>query len=219
MARLEAQVARAQALRDAAALEVERTVVRAPFAGVITATLVSPGDRVRPGDPLLGMYDTGAREVRAQIPMRHLVTVRAALAAGADLTGSARVGRRQQATLHLARLAGRVMPGSGGVDGLFGIGPDGDWLTLGQTVEIDLRLPPLPDAFPIPVTALYGTNRVYLARDGRLLGVQVESLGRTSGPAGSDRLLVAGSGLTVGDKLVTTQLPNAVDGLRVRVTD
>ena len=51
MAEVEAARNRAEALRDQALLELERATVVAPFNGRIARVLVSPGRRVRNGDP------------------------------------------------------------------------------------------------------------------------------------------------------------------------
>ena len=65
---IEAKLARARAQQSQAMLDLERTRVYPPFGGRITEVFVSPGDRVRPGDRLLTMFDTQMLEFRAQIP-------------------------------------------------------------------------------------------------------------------------------------------------------
>ena len=115
---VEADLARARAQQSRAMLDLERTRVYPPFEGRITEVFVSPGDRVRPGDRLLAMYDTGMVEFRAQIPLRRLPVVRAALDRGETLGARAVVdGREIRAVLH--RLTAQVDRGSGGADGLF----------------------------------------------------------------------------------------------------
>ena len=64
---IEAQLAQARAQRSRAMLDLDRTQVYPPFDGRITEVFVSPGDRVRPGDRLLTLYDTETVELRAQI--------------------------------------------------------------------------------------------------------------------------------------------------------
>ena len=59
-------VARAQ--EDEANTVADRTVLRAPFAGVITAKLVNPGETALPGRPLLTLESRAANRFEAQIP-------------------------------------------------------------------------------------------------------------------------------------------------------
>jgi membrane fusion protein (multidrug efflux system) len=55
--------------RDAEASAVaDRTVLRAPFAGVITAKLVNVGEAVLPGRPLLTLESRAASRFEAQVP-------------------------------------------------------------------------------------------------------------------------------------------------------
>ena len=59
-------VARAQ--EDEANTVAERTVIRAPFAGVITAKLVNVGDTALPGRPLLTLESRALIRFEAQVP-------------------------------------------------------------------------------------------------------------------------------------------------------
>ena len=71
----------------------------------------------------------------------------------------------------------------------------------------------------LPYEALYGLDRVYRYQDGRMQPVTVERIGERRLEDGSVRLLVQSDDLRQGDKIVTTQLPNAVSGLRVSVAE
>lgn len=60
------EAARAQLVQ--AARQTEYTVVRAPFAGVVSARRVEPGESVSPGQPLLSLYAPGALRIEVQVP-------------------------------------------------------------------------------------------------------------------------------------------------------
>ena len=212
---IEARLARATAERTRAMLDLERTRVHPPFEGRITEVFVSPGDRVRPGDRLLALYDAQMVEFRAQIPLRHLPVVRAALERGEAMEARAVVdGREVRAVLH--RLTALVDRGSGGADGLFRVTEGNAWLQLGRTVEIAFDLPPVADAVTAPRGALYGTDRVFVIDGGRMKGVAVERVGETRTGDGESRLVLRSPHLKRSDRLIVTQLPNAIDGLKVR---
>ena len=213
--RIEAKLARARARRARAMLDLDRTWVYPPFAGRITEVNVSPGDRVRPGDRLLAMFDVAMMELRAQIPLPRLPTVRAALERGEALNARAVVdGREVRAVLH--RLTALVDPGSGGADALFRVTEGAAWLQIGRAVELVLDLPPVHGAVAVPRDALYGTDRVFVLDGERMKSVEVERLGETRADLGDRRVIVRSPLLTASDRLVVTQLPNALDGLKVR---
>ena len=71
----EAALARAQAARDEAALELERMVIRAPVGGRVQRRLKGPGDKVvRQADNplslhLVHLYDPDALQVRVDVPL------------------------------------------------------------------------------------------------------------------------------------------------------
>ena len=213
---IEAKLARATAQQSQAMLDLERTRVYPPFAGRITEVFVSPGDRVRSGDRMIALFDSEMLELRAQIPLRYLPVVRAALDRGEALTAWAGVdGQEVHAVLH--RLTARVDRGSGGADGLFRVTKGSTWLQLGRTVEIVLGLPAVEDAVAAPREALYGTDRVYVLDGERMRSVEVERLGETHPADGDSRVILRSPGLKPSDRLIVTHLPNAIDGLKVRV--
>ena len=213
---LEARLARARARAEQARVDLDRSEVRAPFSGRIAEVLVSPGDRVRLGDRLVDLFDTAMLEIRAQIPTRKVAIVRDSLDRGLELSARARVdGRTVEARLE--RLTSRVARGAGGTDALFRVTAGGELLSLDQSVELALRLPASADSVALPYEALYGLDRIYLLDDDRMRSVHVERLGEMHASDGKRRVIVRSHDLLPGTRVIVTQLPNASDGLRVRV--
>jgi RND family efflux transporter MFP subunit len=58
--------------------QAEYTVVRAPFAGIVSARLVEPGESIAPGQALLSMYAPGALRIEVQVPQTDADAIRAA---------------------------------------------------------------------------------------------------------------------------------------------
>lgn len=214
VARLAAQLERAEAQRDRAQLDLERTRIRAPFDGFVTATHVAPGERVRAGDLLVELYAVNGLEIRAQIPARHLQTIRSALASGQTLAATITVGK-QRLSATLDRLSRHVNPGRAGQDAFFTIG-DGTNLSLGQTVQLQLALPLAQPAFALPANSVHAQSRVYVAENNQMVEVEVDVLGQAHAPDGT-RMLVESTRLQVGMQVVTTPLPNAREGLPIEV--
>ncbi|MCB1825637.1 MAG: biotin/lipoyl-binding protein [Candidatus Competibacteraceae bacterium] len=218
LAQLQAHRARAEALRDQARLDRSRALVTAPFAGRVTRIPIAPGDRARPGDLLLALYPVGDLEIRAQIPFRHLPATRAALAANRPLRATATVdGHPVMAVLD--RLGGETGQNSGGMDALFRVSEGADVLAPGRVLTLLLDLPPEEGVVALPFEALYGLDRIYRLVDGRMAALAVERIGERRELDGQARVLVRSPELAAGDRIVTTQLPNAITGLKVTVSE
>ena len=214
-ARLKAQLARALALLDRAKLDLERTQITAPFNGRLSRVHVSPGNRVRAGDPLIDIYDNTRVEIRAQIPLHYLPRIRAALDISIKLKARATVDDRH-ITAILERLSTRIERGSVGADGLFNVTRGGAGLALGRVIEVVVELPPENNVVALPAPALYGANTIYTVENDRLRALTVERVGITHSSDGNDRVLVRSPKLKPGSMIVINQLPNAINGLRVR---
>ncbi len=217
-AQLQARLARAKSLLRRAELDLERTRVKAPFTGRVSRISVSPGDRVRDGDQIVTVYNTSEIEIRAQIPTRHVPAVRDALAAGNALEARSLVDGRPLLA-RLDRFTAEVTRGGGGADAYFRVVEGGRDLPLGRTVELVVDLPQVHDSVALPYEAVYGTNRIYRLDGERMRALQVERVGEQQIPDGSARVLIRSPELKPGDRIVVTQLPNAMDGLRVKVAE
>lgn len=214
---LQARLGKAEALRDKAALEVERTRINAPFNGSIARVLVSPGRRVRNGDQLLEIFDTDALVFRALLPNRYLPVVNKAAAAGQDLMVRGEIDD-QPVTARLLSLMAQVNTGSGGVEGLFEIKGEGALLQQGRLTRLKLELPSQDGLIALPHEAIYGADQVYrIDEHNRLELLQVEKVGEVTTTAGLARVLVRSDLLQPGEQILATQLPNAIDGLLVQI--
>ncbi|MDD9812154.1 MAG: HlyD family efflux transporter periplasmic adaptor subunit [Gammaproteobacteria bacterium] len=146
--------------------------------------------------------------------------------------------------LLLHRLSAQVGSGRGGVDAFFRAGDgagdgDGDGAGAGglpvpgATMEIHLRLPPLDNVVLLSPDSLYGNARIYLVRDQKLQAKTVRRLGRIESGAGDGAgdgnnagdgdgrgemlLIVAGDDFQTGDLILDSRLPQAINGLQVRI--
>ncbi|MYB37696.1 MAG: HlyD family efflux transporter periplasmic adaptor subunit [Gammaproteobacteria bacterium] len=218
LAMSEARLRRSQALLAEAELAVQRTRIRSPYHGRVARVVVAPGERVSPGEVVVDVYDTAALEVRAQIPGRALTTVRNALGTGAATRLPAKVLTQPILDASLNRLSGQVDSGTAGVDGLFRVQGGATLLEVGRVVELELHLPAVDSVIAAPEQAIFGEDRVYLVEEGRLRGVTVERVGRADGDEG-ERVLIRSADIHAGAQILTTQLGNAMTGLRVATDD
>lgn len=215
IAELNARRQQAQAQLNRAELDLSRTVITAPFSGRVSSRQIAKGDRVQIGDALMTLYDMQQLELRASISQRYLADIypvieQQSLNATALIAG-------QQYRFELQRLAGEVNANVAGRDGLFRLKGEPGPLAVGEFVSVQLTLPARGNSIAIPYSALYGLDRVYRVRDNRLEAVQVSKIGDYSDQDGKSRLLIQSQDLQQGDVIITTQLPNAINGLAVSV--
>lgn len=205
-----AQIDQARAARDSAVAardaaraqlaqagqQAEYTVIRTPFAGIVSARLVEPGESVAPGQPLMAVYAPGALRIEVQVPQSDAVAIRAA--------GRAQVVLADGRSIEAAQVT--VFPAA-----------DPSTHSVGVRVALpDVEQPPQPGAtakvvFPIsigigdhlvdiPTRALVQRGEVsgvYVLAGNRLALRQVR-LGQRS-----DQRVEVIAGLKAGDKVAT----------------
>ncbi len=213
-ARLDALKARADAARaDVQAAERDRDRARAsaPADGLVGNVAVTEGAQVSASATLLTFHPWSGFELRALVPSRDVDPLLAALEN--DNPPRARVlSADRPHELELVRVAGQA---SGqGATGIFRFQSPTAQLRLGEILTVAMEKPAVEGAIAIPPSALYGNDHVYRIRDGRLERVAVERLGEYL-QEGRSMLLIRSDALAAGDRIITTQLPNAVDGLKV----
>ena len=68
----------ARAQLSQAAQQADYTVVRAPFAGIVSARGVEPGESIVPGQALMSVYAPDALRIEVQVPQSEAAAIRAA---------------------------------------------------------------------------------------------------------------------------------------------
>lgn len=213
---LQARLQRAQAAREQARLEVARTRIHAPFGGRIARVHSTAGSRVRAGDVLLEMYSNERLEIRSQIPAPHIAALRHALARKEPLVVRGRLDG-QVIEAQLERLAGAAAERRVGMDAFFRITHGAAVATLGRFVDLTLSLSPQDGLYALPPQAVYSNDKVYQVVNGRMVGVAVERVGEYPSGGAAARVLVRAPLLPAHAQVIVTPLPNAVEGLPVKV--
>lgn len=229
LAGAQAQVRSAEAGLARARLDLERTVIRAPYVGRVLQQHVDVGQYVSPGTTLAQVYAVDYAEVRLPLTNRQLEFVDVPeiyrnespgeRAPGAALELTARIGSRS----HIWR--GQVVRAEGAIDTqsrqTFVIGqikdPYGKTsegrppLKVGQFVEARIRGRTLHDVFVIPRSALHVGARVHtLDEAGRVRSRAVEVV------YSDEQHVVVGKGLDAQDRLVTTAIGAGMEGEQVK---
>ncbi|MEJ2178518.1 MAG: HlyD family efflux transporter periplasmic adaptor subunit [Gammaproteobacteria bacterium] len=209
-----ARLQKAEAALKKSELDLARTEIKAPYAGRVIKVMVSEGDRTTVGAQLVQLYDDARLEVRTQVPSRYLPALQQVI----DSAGTLRAemsNNGHSVALELDRLSASVTPGQGGVDAFFRI-REGTLPALGTTVEIGLDLPVLDQVVLLSTDALYGADRVYRVQDDTLRSLKVRRLGQRQGPDGRPLMILDGKSFESEDRVLSSRLPQAIDGLRVK---
>jgi RND family efflux transporter MFP subunit len=83
----EARVKQAEAALTSARVQLENTVIRAPFAGTIEETLVERGEHAGTGDPVVRLVSTDRVQVVAGIPERYSTDLREGMSVAISFPG------------------------------------------------------------------------------------------------------------------------------------
>ncbi len=221
---------------DDAQRQLERTEIRAPYAGRVRTKAVDVGQFVSRGTPVARLYAVDWAEVRLPVPDRELrfldvpLGYRPAPAAGQpelqrpetgpEVTLRAEfAGRQHSWTGRVVRTEGELDPKSrmvtlvARVEDPYAVGPgDRPPLAVGMFVRAEIQGRKVPDAFVLPRAALQGEETLLVLGEGDRLEIRrVEVLRRERGR------VVVGAGLQPGDRVCLTPLPGAVDGMQLRV--
>ena len=227
---LEARVLRADAAYQQAKEDLENTRIKAPFNSRLSTVHVSVGDRVSKGTPLVSLYAKDQLELRVHIPTHTANTIRE------QLTQYQQDPQTIKAQIEVAgfpyqlpfdRLAGEVKQGSGGLDAIFTLNSDDvsnhppintNALPLGKTVSALIILPPVEQTMVVPASSIYQENYIYQVVNDQLKSIKINRLGQwynREEPNQSFWIITAE--IEEGSKILSSLLPNAIDGLKVEI--
>ncbi|HCR66615.1 MAG: efflux RND transporter periplasmic adaptor subunit [Oceanicaulis sp.] len=230
MAEARAQLASAQATLDEARLNLSRTRITAPFEGRVRAKSADLGQYVGPGARLGRVFATNRVQVRLPLTNAELATLNLPLAFHANETNPGRPA-------HLsANVAGQVRNWEGllvrsesaidpqtrtmsaiiEVEDPYGEAAEaaGAPLAVGLFVTARIDGRELENAIVLPRSALRGADQVFVAQLDGTLAIHRVTVIDTS----AERVVVT-AGVEPGDRIVTSPLRGAADGMLVRALD
>ncbi len=230
------QMAEAQAALDSAnaslanaKLQLSRTVIRAPFTGRVRNRNADFGQYVTPGARLGRIFATSIVEVRLPLTDAELSQLNLPLAfvenaehPGPVVKLSAIVaGKERHWTGRIVRTAAAIDPRTRvlfafvEVTDPYGKGADeGMPLAVGLFVDAHVEGREITNALVVPRTALRRDDQVYIAKEDGTLSI------RTVTVASSNRhQAVLISGLNLNDKVITSPVRAAVEGLKIETVE
>ncbi len=222
-----AAIKSAEAALAAASLNLQRTRITAPFAGVIKERLVNVGSQVAANGELLTLTGTDTAWVEVSVPLNQLRWIRFPDAQGEggsvvtlhyDQVWSAGQTRKGKVLRLLSDLesSGRMARVLVQVDDPLAAHLSHEHnppLLMGSFLRVDIEGLSLDDVIVIPANVLHDNDTVWLYQDGQLQVRDVEVAYRDQA-----RVFVR-SGLNSGEQLVTSALSTATAGMAIRLKD
>ncbi len=194
-----------EAEHNRAARDLERTRLRAPFAGAVNSVEVQVGDYVTPSQPVVELIDTTRLDLYVEVR--------------GELAQALVQGQRVSVSLGELQLEGSIValqpdPDPETFTHALRVRVPGDQARPGMLARVQLPLHTLDNVIAVPLTAvLLDEGRAYVFRvvDGRLSRVEVKT-GRRVGD-----LQVIRSGLAVGEHVVVSDVAAYSDGQSVHI--
>lgn len=227
MKNAQAALLSARASLRQAELDLERTVLKAPFDAVVRSRSIDLGQYVRAGNPAAVLAGTRQAEIVVPLPLSELEWLRIPRRGGGAEGSGATVqlaagGRTAQWKGSIVRSLGEVDPQGRmarivvAVEDPFGLESreaDRPELALGTFVQVTLHGRTLQDVAVLPAAALRDDNRVWIMNDDHLRIKEVDVIRRARDE------VVIGEGLQPGDRVVLTNVVGAAEGMKLRTVE
>ncbi|WP_395373612.1 efflux RND transporter periplasmic adaptor subunit [Marinicella sp. W31] len=229
------QVAEAKALLRAAEadlaeakLNIDRTEIKVPFKGRVTSRSIGEGQYITAGTVLGQVFSTDIAEVRLPLTDAQLAELDLPMGFMGTKENSPEVYFTAKVGLNNHVWKGHIVRTNASVDQQtrliyavaqiadpYGVGADnGVPFAVGMFVTADINGVNSQDAMVLPRMALRNADKVYVVNDESRLEIRtVEVLSTTT-----ENVYVS-SGVEPGEKVVTSTLTAAVDGMEVRALD
>ncbi|HVS01401.1 MAG TPA: efflux RND transporter periplasmic adaptor subunit [Thermoanaerobaculia bacterium] len=204
----------AQHAAQLARVELSRTVIQAPFAGVVLDRHLDPGNTVTSGTPVYTLADVDPLYTDVDVPERHV----ARLSPGQQVRLTSDAARRPVAAT-IQRIAPQVDPGTGTVKVTLAVAA-GQGLRPGTFVRVDIITDTREEALVVPRSALVAEGRRWYVYRLDREGTAAEKVEVTLGYEAPERvevLPVGGSPLAPGTPVVVAGAGALSDGSPVEV--
>lgn len=196
LAQANARQREAEAAIASANYQLRHSVIRAPFAGIVTERMAQPGQFVSAGAPVAQLLEVDTLELEADVPSELVDGLRPGLSVEALFADGTRGAAMVRVALPVETISTRTRPVRFTVD----LGPvDPSFVAVGKSVTLQVPVSAPRRALTVPKDALVqdkGGWIVYTAVDGKANARPV-----TIGNAVGERMEVL-SGIEAGDEVV-----------------
>jgi len=212
----------AEVMYQQAALDLERSSIKAPFDGWVLEKAIEVGQHVNIGQQLGSIYKAGELDIEVSIPTKEFKWLPAGM--GEDLSVAADVifrntGDQQIWQGHVTRVKARMNEKTRTLPVVFevdesaaaAVPESGFRLRPGMFVTIKIKGKTVHDAYVLPRYVVYPGDVIYTFKDNQLQKKEVRIL-----RSYKDSVIV-NDGLSENDQIISTPLSGAVDGMSLRL--
>lgn len=198
--------------------DLDDTIMKAPFSGVIRNSVAELGRTAGANDVLISMYSLdrlAARFTLTDAQFGRLVTDSDPLI-GRNIEAYWSVGETEyKLTGNVSRIGADIDSARGGVEVFAALDPENlpSQIRPGAFLEIRLSDQTYSNTITVPEDSVYDTDRIYVISDGELKPRSVTALAYDNG-----NVIISGD-IADGEQILSTRLSVASDGLKVRLSD
>ena len=210
-----ASIDRLQWRVDQAKRNLESTILTAPFSGIVLSSTAELGRALTANDAVVSLYDADALEVKFTLTDAQYGRLQTAqdglLDRNVEIAWT--VGDKEWVyPARIDRVGAEITSNRGGVEVFAVVGKADNPVSMRPGAFVEVRVPDrsFENAIIVPDTAIYGTDTIYVAVDGKLEERKVEIA------AFEGETAVVTSGLKGGDEVLTTRITEVSAGLNVR---
>ena len=192
-----AQIGAAEARMARVDYDLENSIIRAPFTGVVVERMAQPGQYVNIGQPIAKLLDVARLEIEADVPVELVQGLAPGTEVGLQLSSGASASARVRVLLPVETVSTRTRPVRFDID-LSDLDPL--LVAVGKSITLQVPVSAPRDILTVPKDALVqgrgGGWMVYVASEGKAVPRPV-----TLGQAAGNRMEVL-DGLAPGDQVV-----------------
>jgi multidrug efflux pump subunit AcrA (membrane-fusion protein) len=182
----------------------EKYNLRAPYNGILTSSLVTPGTLVRPGQRLGEFIDPSIYELEVSISK----TMIPALSIGGKVEVRDTESIMQTWTGKIIRINGKVDQTTQTIKVFIEV--KGEELREGMYLEALIQGDEMEDAYELNRSLLIDESKLFIVKDSIMQLVNIKPLHFT-------QKTVIVNGLNDGDEVITNIVPGAYDGMEVKI--
>lgn len=208
----EARIAASEATLEKARRDLDRTVIRAPYACKVRTKQTDIGSYLAPGAPIAGLYRADGLEVRLPVSVEDFSFIAPGATPTIKLSATV-AGKALSWTAVLVRTEGEIERGSRSVILVGQIDPStagegsSRFLAPGMFVKASVDGVALENMFRVPREAVYGTDQVLVIDKENIVSYRTVDVVRTE----KDYVIIS-NGLNEGERISVTVLETVIDG-------
>lgn len=189
---------------DLIILDIQDSIIRSPYDGVIITLNASIGEVAKPRVSLVTVFNTSKINIRSEVPIDNITNLRLILKKENKVLA---ITNSEIIPITLDRISSSISQGDTGLNVFFS--GDLSKYPLGQVVKIITSIPTINESILLPESAIYNEKYIYKINDNKLTPIEVVVLGKRYNENSETEILVYSNGILKDDLILISNLPDA----------